>query len=174
MHAAVPMTIAPAESRKTEGRRDPVARAAIVSSLRRPPELEGTTLKVAVRVALRAAHWLEEVESGRRPAVSLRILLVPVLAARWRIAARRPRAAGRFLCVGPVQLQRRQPAPSCNVVLLFAYEGRTLPLSMELTLHNGNWVVADLARPGMAAVPPLPAGWAPALSGSHCHSSDGR
>ena len=140
-----------------------VCPSAAPSPLARPPELHGCGLRTAIRVALRAAHWLEEVDSGRRPAAGLRRLLVPTLAARWQFAARRPRRPGRFLTIGPVQLHRRQPVPVCNVVLLFEHDGRTLPLDMELVLRDRCWYVSSVDRPGMASVPSLPTGWDAAL-----------
>ena len=166
---AAPLTVVP--PRDEPPRVDPprlepsgvVSPGAAPSSLARPPELNGGGLRAAVRVALRAAHWLEEVESGRRPATGLRRLLLPPLAARWQLAARKPRPPGRFLSMGPVQLRRRQPVQVCNVVLLFEHDGRTLPLAMELVLRDRCWFVSSVDRPGMASVPSLPTGWDAAL-----------
>lgn len=144
------------------------------SALQRPVELRGPAMAASIRVALRAAHWLEEVESGRRPATHLRTLLLPTLAARWSLRARTPRSAGRFRSLGPVQFRRRQLIPVCNLVLLFEHDKRVLPHAFELVLHDGDWYVSDLARPGMSAPPALPIGWGAVLSPSRCQPLEAR
>lgn len=140
--------------------------------LRRTAELTGASLPAAVRVALRAAHWIEEVDAGRRPATHLRTLLTPGLAARWSLDERRPRRPGRFRTLGPVQLQRRAAIPTCHLVLLFDHAGRTLPTAMELRLERGCWVVTAVERPGAAHLSSLPAGWNDVLSPPRCQAVD--
>lgn len=138
--------------------------------LQRTPELRGASLPAAVRVALRAAHWIEEVDAGRRPASHLRTLLTPGLAARWSLDERRPRPVGRFRTLGPVQLQRRAARPTCHLVLLFDHRGRVLPTAMELRVDHGSWSVSAVERPGQPQVSALPAGWNEVLSPPVCEA----
>lgn len=134
------------------------------SRLRRPAALRGAGTHAAVRVAVQAVKWIEEVESGQRPAAHLRALVLPELAARWRLAPRVVRRPGRLRSFGPVQLHTADADPRCSVVLLMDHGGRIRPVAFGLVVSEGNWVVADLARPGAAPLPALPLGWTSLLS----------
>lgn len=138
------------------------------ATVRRTPELCGGSLPAAIRVALRAAHWIEEVDAGLRPAGHLRTLLRPGLAARWSLEERRPQPTGRFHRLGPVQVRRREPQPSCHLVLLFDHRGRILPTAMELRLDAGAWSVSEVERPGRPRLSALPGGWDEALGDPRC------